>query len=56
MLRIISRVGLVKYPQHTIVVKGFKIIVHKNERELGPVIAAEHVVLVPDSALKLNVP
>jgi hypothetical protein len=29
---------------------------HKNERELAPVIAAKHVVLVPDNALKLSVP
>lgn len=33
-----------------------KIMAHKNERELAPVIAAKHVVLVPDNALKLSVP
>jgi hypothetical protein len=45
-----------KFPQHTIVVTGFKIMAHKNERELAPVICRKTRCFSSDNALKLSVP
>jgi hypothetical protein len=53
-LWIISRMSLGKSPQHTIVVRCFK-MTHKNEREHVPEIAVKHFDVVPDNALKRNV-
>jgi hypothetical protein len=55
-LWIVACIGLGKSPQHTVVVIDIKIMAHKDERELSPVIAVKRVVLVPDNALKLSVP